>query len=126
MLTGLFHNTDTTTTPTSRTLASHSSTSVNVIDWFRPNLIPTRRDVNRSTPALTEQQQADVSQPTGEKPFPAQVTVLIAMPVPHDNHRAPQLHKKTGSSDSSSDSKGGSELPVVDFGIMEAVVKEPL
>ncbi len=125
MHTGLLHDTKATTAPTPRTLTSPSSISVNVIDWFRPNIVTVRRDMNRSTPVLTGEKE-DVSQPREEKPYSAQVTVLIAMPVPHDKHSVSQEREKTASPNSSSDSKRGPELPVVDFGIMETVVKEPL
>lgn len=125
MLTGFLRDTNATTAPTPRTLTSPSSISVNVIDWFRPNLITTRRDVNSSTPALAVE-TADVLQPTEEKPHSAQVTVLIAMPIPHEHRKVVKGKEETASSNNPSDSKRGTELPVVDFGIMEAVVKEPL
>ena len=105
-----------------RTSPSHSSTSVNVIDWFRPTLI--RQEVHHSSSSEKEKDKA-ASQPLEEMSASAQVTFLVAMPVPHNRPEIRGDGDSAASSSTASDTKKVPEIPLMDFGILEATVRDP-
>ncbi|KAI0092220.1 hypothetical protein BDY19DRAFT_587540 [Irpex rosettiformis] len=102
-----------------RALPSSSSTSVNVIDWFRPTLI--HQEISHS--ASTESKPPP-SQPTSETPSSAQLAFLVAMPDLHRHHEGIPSHDDAASSSTTSNLKKMPQLPCIDLGIMEASVKK--